>query len=59
MDEEPAIAIRQTDPALHVALQHDQLAAEHHILYFKPAPGVCTENLDSNVLVMKSAEDRV
>ena len=33
--EEPAIAIRQTDPAPHVAPQHEQLVAKHHILCFK------------------------
>jgi hypothetical protein len=38
LDEEPPIAIRQSDLAAHIAPQYEQLVAEHHILSFKPAP---------------------
>ena len=37
LDKEPAIVIREPDPALHLTPQNDQLMAECHVLGFKPA----------------------
>jgi hypothetical protein len=37
LDKEPAIAVREPDPALHHTSQNDQLMSERRILSFKPA----------------------
>ena len=37
MDKEPAIVVREPDPALHLTPQNDQLMSECHVLCFKPA----------------------
>src|ERR1035441_85309 len=37
LDKEPAVVVRQPDPAPHLAPQNDQLTAERRILSFKPA----------------------
>jgi hypothetical protein len=37
LDKEPAIAVRESDPALHLAQQNDQLMSERRVLGFKPA----------------------
>ena len=37
MDEEQLIAVRELDPAAHLALQHNQLTSERGILSLKPA----------------------
>ena len=36
-DQEPAVAVRQPDPALHLTPQNNQLTAKRRILSFKPA----------------------
>jgi hypothetical protein len=36
IDKEPAIVVREPDPALHLTSQNDQLMSEHCILRFKP-----------------------
>jgi len=36
LDKEPAIAVREPDPTLHLAPQNDQLMSERRILCFKP-----------------------
>ena len=35
LDKEPAIAVREPDPPLHLTLQDDQLMSERRILCFK------------------------
>ena len=35
LDEEPAIVVREPDPALHPTTQNDQLMSERRILRFK------------------------
>jgi len=37
LDKEPAIVVREPDPALHLTPQNDQLMSECHVLCFKPA----------------------
>jgi hypothetical protein len=37
LDEEPAIIVREPNPALHLAPQNDQLMSQYHVLRFKPA----------------------
>jgi hypothetical protein len=37
LDEKPAIAVREQDPAPHLAPQNVQLMPEYHVLRFKPA----------------------
>ena len=37
LDKEPAIAVREPDPPLHLAPQNDQLMSERRILCFKSA----------------------
>jgi len=37
LNQEPAVVVRQPDPALHLTPQNNQLMAERHILGFKPA----------------------
>jgi hypothetical protein len=37
LTKEPAIAVREPDPPLHLAPQDDQLMSERRILCFKPA----------------------
>src|SRR5665213_1356179 len=37
LDQEPAIVVREPDPAMHLAPQNDQLMSEHRILCLKPA----------------------
>ena len=37
LDKEPAIVVRQPDPALHLAPQYDQLMSERRILCLKSA----------------------
>jgi hypothetical protein len=37
LDKEPAIAVREPDPPLHLTPQDDQLMSERRILCFKPA----------------------
>ena len=37
LDKEPAIVVREPDPALHLPPQNDQLMSERRILCFKPA----------------------
>jgi len=37
LDKEPAIVVREPDPALHLTPQNDQLMSEGHVLCFKPA----------------------
>jgi hypothetical protein len=37
LDKEPAIVVRELDPALHLTPQNDQLMSESRILGFKPA----------------------
>jgi hypothetical protein len=37
LDKEPAIIIREPDPALHLTPQNDQLMSERRALGFKPA----------------------
>jgi hypothetical protein len=36
-DQEPAVAVRQPDPAMHLTPQNNQLTAKRRILSFKPA----------------------
>jgi hypothetical protein len=36
LDEEPAIAVRQLDPAPYLASQDDQLMSQRRILHLKP-----------------------
>jgi hypothetical protein len=36
LDKEPAVTVRQPDPALHLTPQNDQLMAENRILCLKP-----------------------
>jgi hypothetical protein len=36
LDKEPAIAVRQSDPALHLTPQDDQLMSKRRILCLKP-----------------------
>jgi hypothetical protein len=38
LDKEPAIVVRERDPALHLSPQNDQLMSKYRILRFKPAP---------------------
>jgi hypothetical protein len=38
LDQEPAIVVREPDPALHLTPQNNQLMSEYRIPYFKPAP---------------------
>ena len=37
LDKEPAIVVREPDPALHLTPQNDQLMSECRVLCFKPA----------------------
>jgi hypothetical protein len=37
LEEEQAIAVRELDPAAHLALKHNQLTSERSILSLKPA----------------------
>jgi hypothetical protein len=37
LDQEPAIAVREPDPPLHLTPQDDQLMSERRVLGFKPA----------------------
>jgi type IV secretory pathway VirD2 relaxase len=37
LDKEPAIVVREPDPALHLTPQNDQLMSECHVLCLKPA----------------------
>jgi hypothetical protein len=37
LDQEPTVVVRQPDPALHLAPQHNQLMSERRILCLKPA----------------------
>jgi hypothetical protein len=37
LDQEPAVIVRQPDPAMHLAPQNDQLMSEHSILSLKSA----------------------
>ena len=37
LDQEPAVVVRQPDPALNLTPQYDQLTSETRILCFKPA----------------------
>jgi hypothetical protein len=37
LEEEQPIAVRELDPAAHLALQHNQLTSERGILSLKPA----------------------
>jgi hypothetical protein len=37
LDKEPAIVVRQPDPALNLTPQYDQLTSERGVLGFKPA----------------------
>ena len=37
LDQEPAVVVREPDPAMHLAPQNDQLMSEHRILCLKPA----------------------
>ena len=37
LDKEPAIVVREPDPAAHLTPQNDQLMSEYHVLCFKPA----------------------
>jgi hypothetical protein len=37
LDKEPAIAVREPEPPLHLTPQDDQLMSERRILCFKPA----------------------
>jgi hypothetical protein len=37
LDKEPAIAVGEPDPPLHLTPQDDQLMSERRILCFKPA----------------------
>ncbi len=36
LDEEPAIAVREPDPATQLALQYDQLMSQYRVLGLKP-----------------------
>jgi hypothetical protein len=36
LNEEPAVVVRETSPALQLTPQNDQLMSEHRILSFKP-----------------------
>ena len=36
LDKEPAVVVRQPDPALHLTPQNDQLMSERRILCLKP-----------------------
>ena len=36
LDKEPAIVVREPNPALHLSAQNDQLMSERRILRFKP-----------------------
>jgi hypothetical protein len=36
LDKEPAVVVRQPDPALHLTPQNDQLMSENRILCLKP-----------------------
>jgi hypothetical protein len=37
LDKEPTVVIRESDPALHLAPQNDQLMSERRVFGFKPA----------------------
>jgi hypothetical protein len=37
LDQEQAVVVRESNPALHLAPQYDQLMPERHILGFKSA----------------------
>jgi len=37
LDQEPAIVVRELDPALHLTPQNDQLMPKCRVLCFKPA----------------------
>jgi hypothetical protein len=62
LDEEPSISVREPHAAAQLAPQYDQLMSQRRVLGFKSAlrlkwRGVCTENLNPAVMMMKSAED--